>query len=650
MEYIKNELGLLKTLGLDPSSYSLKQILTGADNEILAILNDENVDSKLKGKLCGALSKTQVDALLNIYGINKLFELAKADWSGLSHIANSLDNTTLIEIFNDVSLPDSLKSEICEKLDNSQLKYIKNELGLSEILKLNLSAFKLARILTDSEILDFLNNNKSKDFNHELMTSLSKEQKANLATYINSRSIEEIININTHFRDIAELLTEEHKVPVLNRILFSNLSKKEKVMYFNSFDLETRQKLIDFLSLEDKIYLSNIIYIPGLNIKIKNSIDEIFSNYKGKFGIDQGDLKDQFKLKVIDKSWLESIDDFYQYAFDKLMKDAEKELNKLKGSSEYDKYVNKLKEQATNFTTRVSKEGGEIKNKYQYDFIIDYLLDRGKIEIADKFCTTYAEFIYTDVYNRLFNKLKSKYGMNDVDAKKVLENVDYNTGVCSYAAELNILFSFLIDNRLFQQEFETKTGIKLFNEDGSINASELLLDLYLFANTNTTVDSYGNSGRLYINNNGKYSVAENFDTKNQFYFRKNNYTMINDYLNSYSINQKFVQVDCDGSAPINIEELKINMINYLSTGYKAKLNIFADKNEINNFTLIAPEGADYNDVCTTSWDEGEGHAVFVTGVTNDSFIVSSWGKKFYIKLSDFINGHYGFEVYDYVDK
>ena len=43
---------------------------------------------------------------------------------------------------------------------------------------------------------------------------------------------------------------------------------------------------------------------------------------------------------------------------------------------------------------------------------------------------------------------------------------------------------------------------------------------------------------------------------------------------------------------------------------------------------------------TSNWNEGGGHAVFVTGINKKGFIVSSWGNKYLIKYDDLKVGNF----------
>lgn len=45
---------------------------------------------------------------------------------------------------------------------------------------------------------------------------------------------------------------------------------------------------------------------------------------------------------------------------------------------------------------------------------------------------------------------------------------------------------------------------------------------------------------------------------------------------------------------------------------------------------------------TDDWNEGGGHGVCITGVTNKHFIVSSWGKRTLIPFEDFVDNNFEF--------
>ena len=80
--------------------------------------------------------------------------------------------------------------------------------------------------------------------------------------------------------------------------------------------------------------------------------------------------------------------------------------------------------------------------------------------------------------------------------------------------------------------------------------------------------------------------------------------------------------------------MKDKIINHLNIGGSVGLGIYSTNEH--EFSLISKDEI----VTTKDWNEGGGHAVCITGVLVDAFIVSSWGKRFYIPFSDFINNKF----------
>ena len=46
------------------------------------------------------------------------------------------------------------------------------------------------------------------------------------------------------------------------------------------------------------------------------------------------------------------------------------------------------------------------------------------------------------------------------------------------------------------------------------------------------------------------------------------------------------------------------------------------------------------EVTSKNWSEGGGHAICITGVLDDYFVVSSWGRRLFIPIEDFVNNRF----------
>ena len=258
-----------------------------------------------------------------------------------------------------------------------------------------------------------------------------------------------------------------------------------------------------------------------------------------------------------------------------------------------------------------------------------------------------------DEYFSLKNKLK-KLGFNDRDASIVLSSID-DFGACSYAAICNTIFNkFRKRPDLFEEAF----GYSMYRKDNGklkLNSSELLLDLYLFAN-----DKRNGGKFFYTNANGgknidsiyKANVIDSvgrsiLNGKEQFFFisdNNNNDEMINNFLKSksskleYYGNYIFRNAFCSNRKPLN--DIEVHYViqtikNEIKRGKALGLYVAHDENFPVTFSAM---DKNVSDVSTANWNEGGAHDVGIIGINKDGLIVSSWGNKYLISFSDLANG------------
>ncbi len=253
----------------------------------------------------------------------------------------------------------------------------------------------------------------------------------------------------------------------------------------------------------------------------------------------------------------------------------------------------------------------------------------------------------TKEYFALKDKLVSK-GLTNSQASVILSSID-DIGACSYAAKANsIFYEFSANPDLFEEKF----GFSMYkiNSHGEkvLNSNELLLDMYLFANDTSnggklfTKDLYNNSYTFYESNSIDVFGRQMLDTKKQVYLSyntgSNNYVLKN-YLNSKGLDwDSYNLIENSPNNIVSNDEFSgyLYAVNEsIKEGKAVQLNIFAKGSEIR--MLNSNPNLSYT---TRTWKEGGGHAVFVTGIGNDGFIVSSWGKEYLIPFSDLKNGGY----------
>ncbi|MFR4152404.1 MAG: hypothetical protein ACLUO6_07295 [Ruminococcus sp.] len=214
---------------------------------------------------------------------------------------------------------------------------------------------------------------------------------------------------------------------------------------------------------------------------------------------------------------------------------------------------------------------------------------------------------------------------NDIDFDKYLEKL--NSEGCVYTALANSIMAYYIGK---EDEFEKDFGYKMFIEDssdpndGKINYNMLIADIY------SSIDN---------RKNGKYNKYVDYD-KN-YDGAKKNYNHWED-KSGYGTNIDIVKKEYETFLSKRNLKVKINK-NYGKIIDAQTLKKCTDSGE----TLIISRhgGGMYNDVDATQkagdlYDqqsgEFEGHEMVIIGVAeNGNYIVSSWGKKYYLKPDEF---------------
>lgn len=246
----------------------------------------------------------------------------------------------------------------------------------------------------------------------------------------------------------------------------------------------------------------------------------------------------------------------------------------------------------------------------------------------------------TQQYFYLKEKL-TNMGYSKRDASVILSGID-NTGACSYASVASEIFSTFRDN---PSSFHEYFGFSMYYTDEignmNLNESELLLDLYLYAN------DVQNGGSLFQDHHvisfdafkGDLFDRPILNADKQIYMSTSN--GINDSILKPYLNSKGLDFTSSTTLVKNqfiSDEAMQNIANQIQKDIRENttqysLGIYKGKQEIR---MIPLGNAPY--VTTNTWGEGEGgHAVTVTSVTNDGFVVSSWGERYLIPYIDLQN-------------
>ncbi len=521
------------------------------------------------------------------------------------------DGNIVVQLVSDDSsivwVPDKISKSQYEALKNfyNQVAKVSNNTGLNpefwpaltglDLPEGNINALRTTLIEAEKRISDVpIKNENNADIN------LSNNQNNETIEALEVENIEKenhnetIFNIDITEKIENEQITEKVKPIEVLDVDNTNLEITEKMPKY-----EPTEKIIDTIIDENaptekipplsEIYKGSIFNADGsINYQSENQIisdrlDSFFSAYGNSYGTDQGALSTLFNYQLAEGSYL---------------------------------------------------SGRNVRN----------------IPVAN-IISKLGNTKYFELKNKLLN-----LGYSKRDASIILSGVD-NTGACSYAAVANEIFAtFYGKSELFENYF----GFPMYytNDFGklSLNTEELLLDMYLYENdvshggklfrdgkVVSFHEFYGDAfDRPILNSSSQVSMSAVNGKK---------VDAINAYLNTKGLDYSSSTRVFDGSfggfsvktKKINKKYLKDSEIDSLRVSVKSSLDggsnqvsmgITSLGNEIRMIPLDL-KGA----YCTTgTWGEGVSHAVFVTSVTNDGFIVSSWGSRYLIPFVDLQNG------------
>lgn len=201
--------------------------------------------------------------------------------------------------------------------------------------------------------------------------------------------------------------------------------------------------------------------------------------------------------------------------------------------------------------------------------------------------------------DEIYNIVREYYpDMSDLEISNYLKKL--NSEGCGYVAVINTIFA-AYEGR--EKEFEETFGFPMY-ENGDLNYNKLLVDFY----SATDNHNLGKDGMDYIKYDEDTSDTNGVGTSQ--YDRKYRTEM---YLSDKNVN-------------VNI-----------ATDYKVTTENFEKLSEEGYVIIAYRYGNLQNADGTTAQYINGGHAMVVTGVTEDGrYVVSSWGDKYYIDPNQII--------------
>lgn len=339
------------------------------------------------------------------------------------------------------------------------------------------------------------------------------------------------------------------------------------------------------------------------------------------FGINQNATKELFTVRKKSNAWLRSEDSLRAF-----LKKEYPDFDDVKFEKTFNNYL-------TNDQISITRQ--EVIKKYIQSYEPNY-------NKAMQIYKSSIEPQNAKQIKHLVNKLE-KLGIDHKDAYYILKTMN-TPGICSYAAVANEIVAHYIDAPL---AFERDFGFPLFIKDDLgnrvLNSSELLTDMFIYANT-------GPEDSLFSIDGAKIKLAKkDFSTQirlSGFYDYKDD--LIRSYLKTKSPSLEYRSIACSFENGKVIQRMgngnwtgyESDVENWIKKGLarndSMSLGIYRTQNKL--YTFYNPDGSVH--LTTNGWNEGDGHAIFVTGIDDEYIHVSSWGKDLKLKISEFKNNKY----------
>ena len=247
------------------------------------------------------------------------------------------------------------------------------------------------------------------------------------------------------------------------------------------------------------------------------------------------------------------------------------------------------------------------------------------------------DIIDEETHENIVSWLIENMNISKEDAEVLINLLD-NEDICEYISAVNDIISYFKDKpSLFEYIF----GFELYNktDDGSyvVNDKMLLMDLYFWKNKEI----------LFEENDGKYKIKQDFKDIIENAKNEDEKIDIAKYIKSkndlITVN---TTEDNSLSSATSIEEVKNvakNIKEKLDTNEEIILNVDRSVEGLNYIDTESDEI--YNiedDKCKKS------HVAKLVDISDDGFIISSWGKRLCIKFDEIAdNGGISFEINDY---
>lgn len=317
----------------------------------------------------------------------------------------------------------------------------------------------------------------------------------------------------------------------------------------------------------------------------------------------------------------------------------------------------KLKERGVDIESMSIEEFFEFFSNQSDKIKNDYGIDQGILE--NYYYYSGDQFITWQGYDRLELLVMDKYDMSSKDAALLLTTMN-TIGICTYASTVNNIIAEFRNN---PKEFEEVFGFPMIreNEKGEIilNSEELLIDLYVYANSKDTHES--ETGAKTFSIDSLYDITESgmIVDKDMVEFNDNGRDKVkaqqyvsddlitNEYIKTKNSKYRYTQIETtvgeweafvdyyDEMEQEEKEEYiaeKVQMLRELEAqGYQFEVDIVGggEPGMTTDFTLV---DTDYTYKLSDS-----AHRMKITEIADEGVYCSTWGKKAFLTYDEVLS-------------
>ncbi len=455
---------------------------------------------------------------------------------------------------------------------------------------------------------------------------LTKKEKE---TYESITNLISDINLENYSTSELEKLMNRFVLEQLKLLVKLNPNNVNRIIEFGDVEHLATLLLDGTIDYEKNKYIYQQRFKTMTNTEFLRFLKK---SMNGDFGVDQGIVR-HVNLFYFKNSKKKS----------KFMK-----LIDLKGYEDY--LINNKKIDKASVTNLINSiVSDDVFYNQELEYLMDYLMSKGIKPKKYNIIMNNFERIKKVEFDYAIDKLINM-GFNTIEAHKILGSMDTVMGLCSYANIANaITLHFKNDIEGFKANFGYDM-VKQYKPNEKkpniyrLNSIELLLDMFLFFNSDISGDTISRGNPIFSLSGSKPKIIDQFSKNNIRGLSFSNGEIDKDLINSFfAYHNSLLQIDYYSFSPSSTLSTRYDPLKLYETdtiverlkkslemGNLLSLGINRIKNFPINFNLL--HGKKY--LSTLEWSEGSSHAVQVIGIKDDNLIVSSWGKELYIPISE----------------